>query len=401
MKLLFVHGHETLKEDTKGNFYTSGSYNDKVWDLYLKAFDNIEVMFRKDETIYDEDHAKRNFQLFNNPKVTFSEINNYYSSLKSFINLNIRKKTNNNLEERVKNCDYLIARLPSEVSRKAIKFAIKHKKPYLVELVGCPWDAYWFHSIKGKILAPYNWYTTKKSVANSKYVIYVTDEFLQKRYPNSHFNIGCSDVILKSINQEILDNRLKKVKKRFYDQNELFVVGTIAPLNIKYKGQKYVIKAISELKKEGHNIEYQLVGGGDNSNLKKISKKLNVEKNVKFLNSMPHEEVFKYLDKLDLYIQPSLTEGLPRSVIESLSRACPSIGSKVGGIPELVSEKNVFAPKDVKQIKELIKIQKNDYDKIINECTRGYEASKRYEKLILKNKKVDFLLFFKEEGFNG
>lgn len=401
MKLLFVHGHETMKEDFKGNFYTSGSYNDKVWSIYLKVFDEIEVMFRKDSYIYKEEHAKKNFQVFKHPKMTFSQIDNYYSSIRSFFNLKLRNEINRNLEEKVKTCDYLIARLPSDVSRKAVQFAIKHKKPYLIELVGCPWNAYWFHSLKGKVLAPYNWYTNKQTLAKAKFVIYVTDKFLQARYPNLQYNIGCSDVVLKNINDEILENRLEKIKRRFFKEDQSFTVGTIGPVDVKYKGQEFVIRAISELKKEGHNINYQIVGGGNNIRLRKVAENLNVLENITFLSNMPHENIFGYLDNIDLYIQPSLTEGLPRAVIESLSRACPSIGTNVGGIPELVSDKNVFAAKDVLKIKKMIKMYKEDYELNTKESIKAYRISKKYENKVLENKKINFLLFFKEKGMEN
>ena len=44
------------------------------------------------------------------------------------------------------------------------------------------------------------------------------------------------------------------------------------------------------------------------------------------MGGVPHNKIFQLLDDIDLYIQPSLQEGLPRSVVEAMSRACPIIG---------------------------------------------------------------------------
>ena len=42
------------------------------------------------------------------------------------------------------------------------------------------------------------------------------------------------------------------------------VIGTAAAVNVKYRGQQYVIEALGELKKQGiTNYEYHLVGGGE------------------------------------------------------------------------------------------------------------------------------------------
>ena len=49
--------------------------------------------------------------------------------------------------------------------------------------------------------------------------------------------------------------------------------------------------------------------------------------------------IFEFLDSLDLYLQFSRGgEGLPRALVEGMSRGCPAIGSTVGGIPELLTE---------------------------------------------------------------
>lgn len=68
----------------------------------------------------------------------------------------------------------------------------------------------------------------------------------------------------------------------------------------------------------------------------------------------------QWLDQLDLYIQPSFTEGLPRALIEAMSRGLPALASDVGGIPELLDaeymfssfEEDIFADKILKFIQD-------------------------------------------------
>ena len=85
-----------------------------------------------------------------------------------------------------------------------------------------------------------------------------------------------------------------------------------------------------------------LVGGGNNEFLKKIANKNAVGNQVIFHGKLEHDEIFKWLRDIDIYIQPSDTEGLPRSVIEAMSVACPVIGSNAGGIPELINSSAIF-----------------------------------------------------------
>ena len=100
----------------------------------------------------------------------------------------------------------------------------------------------------------------KKSIKESKYVYYVTNKFLQKRYPTSGKTVSCSNVVLNYFDEKYLSNR-KIINKRIKDGKEPIVLGTAAAIDVRYKGQQYVIKAISELNKEGYSFVYKLAGG--------------------------------------------------------------------------------------------------------------------------------------------
>jgi glycosyltransferase involved in cell wall biosynthesis len=393
MKLLFVHGAEKLKEDEVGDFYTSGSYNQEVWDRYLSIFENLTVIFRKDANIYEPLDAISKFQFFDKDKINFIEIADLNYSYSTFFSYKKRMDNNHILEKAVKDNDYLIARLPSSAGNLAVKYAVKHNKPYMVELVGCPWDAYWNHSVKGKVAAPYMWGITKRIVKKAPNVFYVTNEFLQRRYPSKGKTIGCSDVALPSFDESLLEKRILKIQQ--IDINKPIILGTTAVVNMRYKGQLYVIEAISRLISEGYNFEYYLTGAGDNTFLKSVAEKYGVSNKVKFLGSLPHEKVFEYLDTIDIYVQPSDTEGLPRALVEAMSRGCPSIGSNVGGIPELLNRKLLFRKGSVTEICNLLKTIR-EKTILLNEAKRSFKKAKEYNKELLDIKRLDFYNTFAE-----
>ena len=72
------------------------------------------------------------------------------------------------------------------------------------------------------------------------------------------------------------------------------------------------------------------------------------------MGQLNREEIMKWLDSIDIYIQPSLQEGLPRSLIEAMSRGCLSIGSSTAGIPELLNKSYIFKRKNVRQLVDRI-----------------------------------------------
>lgn len=386
MKLVFIHTAQRLKEDKNGNLYTDGSYNNEIWDRYLALSNNLSVVFRKDGEKYDIEYARKMFNPLNK-KIKFIELKNRMSSIKEYLNIKTIRLNKNTIEGAVKDCDYLIVRGGGYA---AIKYARKYNKPYLVEVVGCPWDSLWNHSFKGKVLALSSYLKMKKVIKDAPYVVYVTNEFLQSRYPNNGKSIGCSDVVLPTLDKKILEKRINKIKNM--SANKPTLIGTTGAIDVAYKGQEYVIRAISILINQGYNFEYHLVGGGDNTYLKSVAEKCKISNKVKFLGSLPHDDVFEYLDNIDIYIQPSKTEGLPRALVEAMSRGCPVLGSKVGGIPELLNEEYTF---DVGSINEICNLLKElDKENMIRESKRSFNKSKEFDKRVLDKRRADFYMEF-------
>ncbi|MFD3155949.1 glycosyltransferase family 4 protein [Haloimpatiens sp. FM7330] len=406
MKVLFCYGGD-ITADINGNYFPE-TFSEEILNRYfsigkeLYRFGNIKLV-RNDKTIevIESEEKLNSFEVkTKSGMMSICGFSNEYGVSKiipchnfmtikgmMYKNKVFRKK----LTKKMKEFDVVIIRLPNVLGNIAVDVARKLKKPYLIEVVACPWDAFWNHSFKGKLVAPFMYYATKKRVKDAKYVVYVTNEFLQNRYPTKGQNIGCSDVELPSLDESILDKRLNKVRNMF--KNKSVVIGTTAAVNVRYKGQEYVIKAISKLNKEGYNFEYYLAGGGDNSYLKSVAEKYCVLDKVKFLGALPHDKVFEYLDNIDIYIQPSKQEGLPRALVEAMSRGCPALGSTTGGIPELLNYKFIFNNGSICEICNLIKNM--DKKIMMEEAKRSFEKAKQYDKDLLDKKRKKFYSEFK------
>ena len=72
--------------------------------------------------------------------------------------------------------------------------------------------------------------------------------------------MGCSNVLLPDFDENILNDRIKRIQNRA--DHEIIIMGTAGAVNVKYKNQESVIKAISKLKEEGRHVEYYMAGGG-------------------------------------------------------------------------------------------------------------------------------------------
>lgn len=281
------------------------------------------------------------------------------------------------LESLVQECDLIIGYNPCVNAESAFWLAKKYQKKYMTYLVACVWDSLWNHSFKGMLAAPGRYLSVRHVVRNSDYVLYVTQEFLQRRYPNNKLNIGCSDVQITPSDEIIVKQRLNKIANTNLTEDTINIA-TTAAVYVKYKGQRFVIKALGELERKGkQNYHYYLIGGGDPSSLQKIARANGVEDKITFLGQQPHSMVMSILDTMDVYIHPSLQEGLPRSVVEAMSRGLTCIGARTGAIPELLDEDFIVDRKSVRQIVD--RLETLDVDKMKKACEDNLRVASEYE----------------------
>ncbi len=389
MKLLFIQGGTRLKVDEEGNYYSDGNLNNKVWDRYKELCDELLIVLRSEHKVYKKEIALKEFNSLDKNNVKIYELDDLMRPKWRFFSIKYRNCVKKQIEKAVLECDKAIIRSAHNFyTLNAIKYCKKYNKPYLIEVAGYAFDGYWGHGdIYGKIVAiPYE-ILAKKSMYNAKYCVYVTNYSLQKNYPCLNNTLGCSDVEINDINENDLKKKLEKFNS--LGDNDRIVLGTIGWVNMKLKGQHDVIKVLGKLKSMGiDNFEYQLVGLGNHDYLDSLIKKLDLENNVKILGAKPHEEVFKWLENIDVYIQPSYQEGLCRAVVEAMSKACPIIVSNAGGNPELANPKFVFKKGNHKQLENILMSLNSGI--LINEAKRSFNEAKNYKKERLDKKRKDF-----------
>lgn len=373
-KLLLIADSTYATKDEEGTWYFRGSFSVKTWERYLNIADTIFFICREDKKIYNKEEATEKFQKVPLDRIKVSFVTNPRSSLLTYINPFIVKKNTELIEKKIQDSDGVIIRtLSSASASRVISIIKKYKKKYMYECVGNGWDALWNYGIKGKILAPKAYFSEKKLASAANCVLYVTENYLQSWYPSSAPQIGISDVDVPVATDEVLTSRLKKIDSKA----SKLVLGTTGSVEVAYKGQEYVIRAIGKLVREkSYNIEYQLVGGGKNNRLKQIAVEEGVDDKIVFLGALSHEAVLNWLDKIDIYIQPSMLEGMPRALIEAMSRALPCFGSNVGGIPELLDAESMFKKKNIKEI--IGCIENMSWDFMEKEAKRNFYFSKKF-----------------------
>lgn len=381
MKIGFVFGVRLKKYND--NFYSTNLPSQLLRDRYLLSDDDEMVLVCRYSNAKEDEAAK--MVQTSGERISVKAIPDP-SVAKRILSLH---KEEGFIEEAIADCDAVICR-----GNWGIKACQKLKKRYLVEVVSCTWDAFANHGILGKINAPFAYFKARKKIKRAPYVVYVTNEFLQKRYPTNGQTVGISNVALTAFDESVLEERLKKIHD-LYASDRRIVIGTAAAVNVKYKGQWNVIEALSILKKQGKtNYCYVIAGGGDRSYLESVAAKYGVQDQIEFVGSLVKEEMPDWYDSIDVYIQPSLQEGLPRSLIEAMSRGLPALGSRTGGIPELLEPQYVCRSnrRMARQLAEML--QALTEEKMLGMAKRNYEESKKYDAKILAERRKNFLTEF-------
>jgi glycosyltransferase involved in cell wall biosynthesis len=162
-----------------------------------------------------------------------------------------------------------------------------------------------------------------KIICNSKYM---SNDFFRRYRIKSD-----------TINPPSLLNYNNSTKNKNYNKKQTLVMITICRLSFE-KNLKILIKSLGNLKFT--NFKLIICGSGNDMNkLKILSKKIGLEKKIKFTGYT--EKVNYYLKQSHLYINSSLFEGFPNSVVEAINYNLPIISSQsFGGINDILPNKN-------------------------------------------------------------
>lgn len=158
------------------------------------------------------------------------------------------------------------------------------------------------------------------------------------------------------------------------------VVGSVGWLT-DIKGHRYLIEAVSMLKKDFPSLHLVIVGSGDQLDaLLQQAKLTGLDDAVHFLGHRDDIEVC--LAGMDLFVLPSLNEGMGRALVEAMAAGLPVIASRVGGIPAVISHEHtglLVPPGDAGALADAIRrvLDRPDWAKQLG-LTAGRSVDSRY-----------------------
>ncbi len=167
------------------------------------------------------------------------------------------------------------------------------------------------------------------------------------------------------------------------------VIITVSRL-VKKNGIDDLIKSVARL-----DIKLLILGtGSEESKLKTLARKLNLQDKVEFVGYVQYNDLPKYYSSADVFVRPSLSEGLGNVFLEAMACGVPIIGTPVGGIPDFLEDRKtglfcqVNNPQDIaKKIKEILE---NDElrKSMVNNGLNLVKDKYSWDKISLKMEKI-------------
>lgn len=391
MKLMVAIDEHYLR-GTDGSIYSSeGTTSYAFWKHFLQVFSHVIILARvKDEA---EGFRLRAEARANGEGVSFYPLHEFRGPLGYLWNhWRIIRTVNKATEE----ADAFLLHGSGFVGGALAHILYRKRLPYALQIIGDPRDVFGKGGVGGPLRLAYRLHATRELhwvCRNAMAVRYVTEKTLQKRYPaNSNaFQTGFSDV---QLNGALIDE--VQFAKRIFSLKMIGErvpkLGFVGSLEQPYKGTEVLLRALAYCSHQGVSFTCELVGEGKlRRQYESLASQLGLDATVRFLGRLPAgEAIYQFLDSIDLFVMPSLTEGLPRAMVEAMARGCPAIGSRVGGIPELLNEEFLFSPGEHQQLAQML-LSKRNPEELCRMAGTNLATARHYAPTLMAQKHIEFL----------
>jgi glycosyltransferase involved in cell wall biosynthesis len=310
-----------------GSVWTQAQCAFSFWKRYLDTYDGVRCLAR----VQDVERLEGTWHRADGPGVTFDAVP-HYVGIRQF--LQRAREVRAAIHGAIQPGDAFVLRVPGAIGHLAWRRLGQLGYPYGVEVIGDPHDAFAPGAVQHPLRPFLRWRLAQQlrmQCAGASAASYVTAHGLPRRYPSS-----CPTIIASSI--ELDDDAIATQPRVFERSAQPVTLVFVGSMEQYYKAPDVLIRAVAALVQRGLDLQLTMVGGGRlTGDLEMLAASLGCRSRIQFLGQVPSgREIRAELDRSDLFVLPSRSEGLPRAMLEAMARGLPCIGSDAGGIPELL-----------------------------------------------------------------
>ncbi|WP_225033091.1 glycosyltransferase [Paraburkholderia sp. XV] len=255
----------------------------------------------------------------------------------------------------IRTADLLVLRFPGNLSLLAMLLCHARCRPFSAEIVADPADYFSDSASRHPLRRIARWvhcWATRHAAKYGRTVRYVTDSALQIAYPprTQARSFGFSDVYLPAELFDRCDDACN-----VHDDGGVFRIVNVAMMHNESKGHGILLHAVAALRERALNIELTLVGDGVlRKDFQQLAVRLGLSDVVRFAGALNGDDVLSTVSRHELFVLPSLQEGMPRALLEAMAVGVPVIATRVGGVAEVLDPQSLVAPADIGALTERI-----------------------------------------------
>ena len=331
MKLLLFLEHRFYRIEDK--VYCERIVNYQYLQRYLNVFDNVTVCGR-----FSMDIPEKKIQVSGNG-VDFIELPDFqgFNGL-----IKTYPKCERLIRLQIKKYDAVMIRTPSPISMFAYPIVKKSGLPFAIEVVINPKTMFSKDSYPSKLqplISAVFTKHTKDICMTANGVSYVTEHVLQDMYPcRALKEINNPRYFTASYSTINLSEGQYWEKPHVHVEGQPYVITHTGYMDTYSKGHKAVIDVVAKLVNNGKDVKVNFIGTGDlQREFKQYAKVKGIVERIVFHGNLNgYDKIQTILKETDVFLFPTSSEGLPRSLIEAMANSCAAVSTPIDGIVELL-----------------------------------------------------------------
>ena len=366
-----------------GHVWTPSTGEYGFWQRYLEVFDKVRVLGR----VREVDEVDPAWKRADGPNVSFAAVPYFVGPVQYLLQ---RRRVARAVRAALGPEDAAILRVPGTLASHLEGALRRQGRPIAVEVVADPYEVFAPGSARHPLRPFFRWWfprTVRRQCARACAAAYVTAETLQQRYPASAGAHVTSYSSVDLTNEAFVAG--PRPRRSPVEPLRVLLVGSLEQM---YKGTDVLVEAVAAGVRRGLDLRLTIVGDGKHrTELEAAARACGIAERTRFAgNLLAGDPVRAELDRADLFVMPSRTEGLPRALIEAMARGLPCVGSHVGGIPELLCREELVPPGDAEALTAKMAEIMNDADRMARLSARNLKKAHEFHRDVLRPRRRAF-----------
>jgi glycosyltransferase involved in cell wall biosynthesis len=198
----------------------------------------------------------------------------------------------------------------------------------------------------------------------------VKKDMLKYKIPEKKIRVIDNGISLERF-ERLVETRKMKTQLGFEEKTR--VIGTVGSLVVE-KGHIYLLEAARQILDVVQDLKFLIIGDGPlRMALEEKSEELGIKKNVIFMGR--RENVQELLMAMDIFVLPSIKEGLPIALLEAMAAKRPVVATRVGAIPRVIGSKDIgvlVEPRDISGLRDALVSLIDDPERMDLLARRGF-----------------------------